>query len=35
MRRFFLMVGIVGSGIIVTMWLAALFIQHTSGVWPF
>jgi hypothetical protein len=31
MRRFVLMVGIIGSGILVTLWLAALFIEPASG----
>jgi hypothetical protein len=29
------MVGIIGSDIIVTLWLAALFIERTGGVRPF
>ena len=32
MRRFFLVVGVVGSGVLVTMYLAALFIQHAGRV---
>jgi hypothetical protein len=35
MRRRVLMVGIIGSDIIVTLWLAALFIERTGGVRPF
>jgi len=35
MRRLVLMVGIIGSDIIVTLWLAALFIERTGGVRPF
>ena len=35
MRRLVLMVGIIGSDIIVTLWLAALLIERTGGVRPF